>query len=153
MTCAIANHGLKIVIMSWDAHTIPGIVYFPKLVLVVTTQYHWVVSNRPVNISWRYLTLSWQRPLSYRNQSIDVQRKSVNWFLYDNGLRHERVKFQSVVLKKIAPPEHHKCQTRIWYPGKLLMVLLNNVLWYDKTVSLHFFLGRGKSVEISPESE
>ena len=26
------------------------------------------------------LTLSWRRPLSYRN-----------WFLYDNGLRHERV--------------------------------------------------------------
>ena len=31
------------------------------------------------------LTLSWRRPLSYRNQSMD-------WFLYDNGLRHERVK-------------------------------------------------------------
>ena len=32
------------------------------------------------------LTLSWRRPLSYRNQSIDF------WFLYDNGLCHERVK-------------------------------------------------------------
>ena len=31
-------------------------------------------------------------PLSYRNQSIDLQSKSVDWFLYDNGLRHERVK-------------------------------------------------------------
>ena len=31
------------------------------------------------------LTLSWQRPQSYRNQSFD-------WVLYDNGLRHERVK-------------------------------------------------------------
>ena len=28
------------------------------------------------------LTLSWRRPLSYSN----------HWFLYDNGLRHERVK-------------------------------------------------------------
>ena len=28
------------------------------------------------------LTLSWRRPLSYRNQ----------WFLYDNGFRHKRVK-------------------------------------------------------------
>ena len=37
------------------------------------------------------LTLSWRRPLSYRNQFIDLQRKSVDWFLYDNGLRHERV--------------------------------------------------------------
>ena len=38
------------------------------------------------------LTLSWQRPLSYRNQTIHLLPKSVDWFLYDNGLRHERVK-------------------------------------------------------------
>ena len=37
------------------------------------------------------LTLSWRRPLSYRNQSIDLLRKSMDWFLYDNDLRHERV--------------------------------------------------------------
>ena len=24
------------------------------------------------------------RPLSYRNQSIDLLRKSMDWFLYDN---------------------------------------------------------------------
>ena len=41
------------------------------------------------------LTLSWRRPLSYRNQSIDLRSKSINWFLYDNGLRHERVKLTS----------------------------------------------------------
>ena len=41
------------------------------------------------------LTLSWRRPLSYRNQSIDLQSKSMAWFLYDNGLRHERVNFNS----------------------------------------------------------
>ena len=39
------------------------------------------------------LTLSWRRPLSYRKQSIDLLCKSMNWYLYDNGLRHERVKF------------------------------------------------------------
>ena len=38
-----------------------------------------------------FLILSWRRPLSYRNQSIDLQSKSMDWFLYDNGLRHERV--------------------------------------------------------------
>ena len=38
------------------------------------------------------LTLSWRRPLSYRNQTIDLRSKSVDWFLYDNGLSHERVK-------------------------------------------------------------
>ena len=39
-----------------------------------------------------FLTLSWRRPLSYRNQSIDLRSKSMNWYLYDNGLRHEKVK-------------------------------------------------------------
>ena len=34
-----------------------------------------------------FLTLSWRRPLSYRNQSID-------WFVYDSGLRHERVELE-----------------------------------------------------------
>ena len=38
------------------------------------------------------LTLSLQRPLSYKNQSYDLRSKSMGWFLYDNGLRHERVK-------------------------------------------------------------
>ena len=28
----------------------------------------------------------------YRNQFINLLRKSMDWFLYDNGLRHERVK-------------------------------------------------------------
>ena len=38
------------------------------------------------------LTLSWRRPISYRNQSIDLWSKSMDWFLYDISLRHERVK-------------------------------------------------------------
>ena len=45
--------------------------------------------------SYEYLTLSWRRPLSYGNQSIDLPRKSMDWFLYDNGLRHENVKLGS----------------------------------------------------------
>ena len=31
------------------------------------------------------------RQLSYRNQSIDLLRKLMDWFLYDNGRRHGRV--------------------------------------------------------------
>ena len=38
------------------------------------------------------LTLSWRRLLSSKNQSIDLQCKSMDWFLYDNSLHHERVK-------------------------------------------------------------
>ena len=40
----------------------------------------------------RLVSLSWWRRLSYRNQSIDLQSKSMDWFLYDNSLHHERVK-------------------------------------------------------------
>ena len=36
--------------------------------------------------------LSWRRFLSFRNQSFDLLCKSMDWFLYDRNLRHERVK-------------------------------------------------------------
>ena len=38
-----------------------------------------------------YLTLSWRRSLSYRNQSIVLQSKSMDWFLYDRDLHQENV--------------------------------------------------------------
>ena len=38
------------------------------------------------------LTLSWRRSLLYKNQSIDLPFKSMDWFIYDRDLRHERVK-------------------------------------------------------------
>ena len=49
--------------------------------------------------SIKVLTLSRRRPLSYRNQSIDLLCKSMDWFLYDNGLRHGRVKENTPFLK------------------------------------------------------
>ena len=48
---------------------------------------HWLHNGKQVN-----LTLSWRKPISFRNQSIDLLRKSMDWFLYDIGLRHERIK-------------------------------------------------------------
>ena len=39
-----------------------------------------------------YFFNSWRKSPSYRNQSIDFLCKSVDWFLYDRDLRHERVK-------------------------------------------------------------
>ena len=45
------------------------------------------------------LTLSWRRPISYRNQSIDFRSKSMDWFLYYIGLRHERVNHQVQINK------------------------------------------------------
>ena len=43
-------------------------------------------------MTFRALTFSWRRSLSYRNQSIDLHSKSIDWFLYDGDLCHERVK-------------------------------------------------------------
>ena len=37
------------------------------------------------------LTLSWRRFLSYRNQSIDLQSKSMHRFLFDTNLHHGRI--------------------------------------------------------------
>ena len=37
------------------------------------------------------LTLWWWRSLSYRNQSIDLLCKSMDWFLYNRDFRHEKV--------------------------------------------------------------
>ena len=48
-------------------------------------------NNHTVNIK-APLTLSWRKSISYRNQSIDLLCKSMDWILYDNSLRHERVK-------------------------------------------------------------
>ena len=44
-----------------------------------------------------HLTLSCRRPWSYRNQSIDMHCKSMDWFLYNNGPRHERVKHSKTI--------------------------------------------------------
>ena len=37
------------------------------------------------------LTPSWRRLLSYKGQSIDLQCKLMNWFLYYNGVHHKGV--------------------------------------------------------------
>ena len=37
------------------------------------------------------LNLSWRRSLLYRKHSIDLQNKSIDWFLCDRNFGHERV--------------------------------------------------------------
>ena len=50
------------------------------------------LSSKMFHSMQHYLTLSWQMSLSCRNQSIDLQCKSMGWFLYDRDLRHEKFK-------------------------------------------------------------
>ena len=42
--------------------------------------------------SFGNLTLSWQKSVLYRNQSLDLFCKSIDCFLYDRDLGYERVK-------------------------------------------------------------
>ena len=69
------------------------------------------------------LTLSWRRPLSYRNQSMD-------WFLYDNGFRHERV---NVIMLT-----HFN-----GFRGSRKGILAWNRLIIYKVLKSRFFCGRG----------
>ena len=67
---------------------------------------------------WEFgLTLSRRRSLSYRNKSIDLQSKSMDWFLYDGDLRHERAKKHIVVIV------HLTQSFTTWFPQKRLYIL------------------------------
>ena len=77
------------------------------------------------------LSLSWRRLLSYRNQSIDLQSKSMDWFLCDNGLRPERV--NSLNLNRSKPKR--------WYVFYLnVLTSLSKKLFNWKWLSLVFHL-------------
>ena len=61
---------------------------------------------RPMFHFYPPLALSWRRSLSYRNESIHLLCKSMDWFLYDRDLRHERVKgtiwtFSNIVHERV----------------------------------------------------
>ena len=56
-----------------------------------------------INFDWSYqnllqgsINLSRRRPMSYRNKSIDLLCKLMDWLLYDIGLRRERVKITPI---------------------------------------------------------
>ena len=54
----------------------------------------------PVGLHLFRSTLSWRRSLSYRNRSIDLLCKSMDWFVYDRDFRYKRVKVSLPVQKK-----------------------------------------------------
>ena len=72
--------------LSWDAHMSVEILENSQKILKYAPNIVYIILCNLLS-----LTLSWRRPLSYRNQSIDLLCKSMDWFLYDNGLCHERV--------------------------------------------------------------
>ena len=85
------------------------------------------------------LTLSWRRPLSYRNQSIDLLSKSMDWFLYDNAPRHERVVL-NVFVVLIYPLLSF---TVFWsFPPLVLLLLMSLiVVFISSEFSISDFIG------------
>ena len=77
-------------VLSLEKHFFSVSVYEKQLFPTILT--HFMPLVYVYTFLYLCLTLSWRRPLSYRNQSIDLRYKSMDWFLYDNGFRHERVK-------------------------------------------------------------
>ena len=96
-------------------HIITGVAVFlgfSFLIISLAMKYHWldsvlfligiIVANVPegllatVTVSFRFyifINSFMTESLSHRNQPIDLQSKSMDWFLYYMDLHHERVKF------------------------------------------------------------
>ena len=102
-------------------------------------------ADKRSNHNQRGLTLSWRRPLSYRNQSIDLLHKSMDWFLYDNGLSHERFKSSIEVLATINSllSAFVLCLKRITtnYFHRLLLYLHKRMDIFKKHVNVVCFSG------------
>ena len=61
---------------------------------------YWKHSESLMILKQKYtdpLTLSWRRSLSYRNQSIDLQSKSIDCFLYCKDAHREKVKLKAIL--------------------------------------------------------
>ena len=69
-----------------------------------------------------FLTLSRPRPISYRKQSIDLLCKSMDWFLYDIGFHHERVKLSSDTTATTLQELFNESLSNCEFPGKLKLV-------------------------------
>ena len=85
-----------------------------------------------------FLNLSCRRPLSYRNQSIDLRSKLMDWFLYDNSLRHERVNGRQFSTKECAL--YHQYLQRNLYTEEysVLNQRIASILRYAKFSEKHF---------------
>ena len=72
-----------------------------------------------------WLTFNYQCSLSYRNQSINLQSKLMDWFLYDRDLRHEQVKLNHIELQTLS-----KVQTSVLFCAKSNMIIKILLFWH-----------------------
>ena len=101
------------------------------------------------------LPLSRRRPLSYRNQSIGLLCNSLDWFLYDNGLRHERVNItfdQSDCVLVFVNIQTKTCPFADEFRRNLVvMSMKNSTCEFSKNLNFHIYLLGQKVAPSSPE--
>ena len=90
------------------------------------------------NLMLCFLNLSWRRPLSYRNESIDLRSKLMDWFLYDKGLHHERVNGRQFSTKKCAWYHQHLQRVLSTEEYSVLNQRIASILLYAKFSEKHF---------------
>ena len=76
----------------YQGPSLQELITFSNLICNNKKRLAWITLSRC--LTW--LTLSWWRQLSYRNQSIDLLRKSMDWFLYDSDLHYERINLKLI---------------------------------------------------------
>ena len=119
--------------------------YFKLVWIIFYQKFFCYIGDESIN--WFiFLALSWQRSLSYRNQSIDLQSQSVDWFLYDRDLRHERV-------KGYLYQRSFYCKT--WYIFLLSFETSKAFLFIPKTTksSHHFVVTKKKSLTFEEDGD
>ena len=94
---------------------------------------YWIL----IQIIMVFLTLSWRRPLSYRNQSSDLLFKLMDWFLYDNGRYHERVKIFRLNFRSVSLVIFLVKKTTLWI--RLLRVRLFHLHYFPNLDFLTVF--------------
>ena len=109
----------------------------PSVVFHIETSYLICIPNEVTGflkkwsiwLKWinRTFALSWRRSQSYRKQSIDLQSKSLDWFLYNRDLRHEREHIFE--MNKAWTNVDHSCSTCAKFSAKLTFL----TPWYART--------------------
>ena len=93
------------------------------------------------------LTLSWWRSLSCRNQSIDLLRRSMDWFLYDNGFRHEKVNMKALFSFNSYHVYTDKCFHDIWLVSPVLRQQIFSIIKSTWFFAMHFqYLQRNREI-------
>ena len=93
---------------------------------------HWLNKYHEI-LGTFWLTLSWWRFLSYRTQSIDLWCKSMDWFIYDRDLRHDRVnsKLSSWWLCRLETVESYSTKGVFKVVSKMFKMFLASLIFHN----------------------